>query len=120
MSKVIEITAAEFPERVLQSALPVLVEFNALWCPPCKMMAPAFDALAADLGHQISFVKLDAEEAEELTQHYQVESLPTLVAFKDGQVVARKVGYSSRKDLASLLEQLLPCNPPAETLPLPP
>jgi thioredoxin 1 len=110
MNNVMEINAADFAANVLNSPLPVLVDFFADWCPPCKLIAPLFEELAAEFSGRVRFVKIDAEEANELAQQFGVESIPTLLVFQQGQVTDRKVGACSRSDLQAMVEKALPAS----------
>lgn len=89
---VIEVSDETFQREVLQSTQPVVVEFTAAWCGPCKAMAPALDAAAAELQAQIKFVKLDVDASPRTTGEYGVRGMPTLLLFKDGKPATRHVG----------------------------
>jgi thioredoxin 1 len=106
-----EITAQNFQEQVLNSALPVLVDFTADWCPPCKMLAPIVDQLAAKHADKLTVGSLDVDEYPALQQQFGVMGLPTLILFQNGQPVKRIVGYTPRERLeAQLLPFLQPTN----------
>jgi thioredoxin 1 len=107
MSTVREIQAAEFSAVTGNTTRPVLVDFHAAWCPPCKLMAPVLEALAGEFSGRIDFVKIDAEEAPELAGQFGVESIPTTILFRNGQEIARKVGFAPQEDLRALLTQAL-------------
>ncbi len=92
-----EVTAANFEEQVLQSALPVLVEFSAEWCPPCKMLAPTIHALAVQYQDRLRVGIIDSDLYPEIVQRYGVMGLPTLILFKQGQPVHRMVGFQPRE-----------------------
>lgn len=101
MTKVLELNKDNFAAEVLQSDLPVLVDFYAPWCMPCKMMSPILDELAVDLAGKVKITKIDTNEADnqELAQEYEIQSIPNLKLFKAGQVVADFVGLRSKDSL---------------------
>ena len=95
-------TAANFEEEVLQSELPVLVDFYADWCGPCKMLAPILEEL--DGVAPCKIVKVDVDENRALALQYAVASIPTLLVFRNGQLVNRSVGLISREDVLKLVQ----------------
>lgn len=100
---VINVTKADFDEVVLKSNVPVLVDFNAGWCGPCRAMKPMLDELAeGDPGYVIASVDIDSED--ELAEEYDVTSIPCLVVFKGGEEVNRSVGLIAREAIAELVE----------------
>ena len=100
-------TAADFDTEVLGSDKPVLVDFFATWCGPCKMMAPAVEKLAEEYEGRAVIGKLDVEESMDIAGRYGVMNVPTLILFKDGRAVERKVGLQSASDLRKLLDSVL-------------
>ena len=98
-----KLTAAEFQEKVLDAKSPVLVDFYADWCGPCKMFAPVFEAVAEELGGEMIFGKLNIDENMEIAENYQVTHIPTLMIFKDGKVVNRISQSMSKGDLREFI-----------------
>lgn len=100
-------TVANFEEEVLNSALPVLVDFYADWCNPCKMMAPIVAKLAEAYEGKVKVGKLNVDENMIIAQKYRVASIPNFVIFRDGQPVANFVGVMSEADFREKLEQVI-------------
>jgi thioredoxin 1 len=92
MSQAQAVNDETFDAEVLKSTVPVLVDFWAAWCGPCRAIAPIVDELAKEYAGRLKVVKLDTDEAGDTTQRYQVMSIPTLLLFKDGQPVERLMG----------------------------
>ena len=106
--KVLEITDALFESEVLQSSVPVLVDFWAPWCGPCRMIAPTIEALAKDHKGKVVFGKLNTDENQEVAQAYGIMSIPTLAVFKGGKVVDGIVGAAPKQMLKELLNKHAP------------
>jgi len=94
-------------QQVECSLKPVLVDFWAEWCPPCRMLAPTFEKLAANYGHEISFAKVNVDELPEVASQYGIRSIPTLLLLRDGEVVEELVGARPYQDLARVLDRHL-------------
>ena len=86
-----------FDQEVLKSAEPVLVDFYAVWCGPCKAMAPALEQVAKEMAGKVKVVKLDVDQNPVTTQKYHIQAMPTLLMFKGGEVVAQNVGALVQK-----------------------
>jgi thioredoxin 1 len=95
---------ANFENDVLKSSLPVLVDYWAEWCGPCKMIAPILDEIAGDYQGKLKIAKVNVDENQQVTQKYGIRSIPTLMMFKDGNVQAQKVGAMSKSQLAAFIE----------------
>jgi len=93
----LSVSDANFEKEVLQSSEPVFVDFFAEWCGPCKAMAPALEAVAAELKGKVKFAKLDVDQNPEVTQKFHIQAMPTLMIFKDGKKVAERVGALTQK-----------------------
>ena len=94
-------------QQVECSVKPVLVDFWAEWCPPCRMLAPTFEKLAANYGEEISFAKVNVDELPEVASQYGIRSIPTLLLLRDGEVVEELVGARPYQDLARILDRHL-------------
>jgi len=105
--KVMTFSDANFKSAVLQSERPVLVDFWAAWCGPCKMIAPVVDDIAHEYEGKLTVGKLNVDENNMTAGEYGVMSIPTLLVFKNGQVVERIVGYKSKGELSSILNGVL-------------
>lgn len=101
---VLMLTEANFKAEVLQCNQPVLVDFWAAWCGPCKMVAPIVDELAVDFAGKAKIAKLNVDDCGKIAQQYGVMSIPTLIVFKDGKEASRIVGFRPKAELAKLLE----------------
>ncbi len=104
---VIHATDSDFDATVLQSAAPVLVDFWAPWCGPCKMIAPALDELASEYAGRAKVVKIDVDQNQATALKYHVRSIPMLLLFKDGQVQATQIGAVGKPQLAQMIDKAL-------------
>ena len=91
------VSDANFEQEVLKSSEPVLVDFFAEWCGPCKAMAPALEQVAAEMKGKVKIAKLDVDQNPAVTQKYAIQAMPTLMIFKDGKKVAERVGALMQK-----------------------
>jgi thioredoxin 1 len=101
----LEINDANFKAEVLGSKLPVLVDFTAEWCPPCRALGPIVEELAADFVGRLKVGKLDVDANQEVVQALGIQSMPTLLIFKGGKVAEAVVGFRAKPDLQKLLER---------------
>lgn len=99
---VIHVTNDSFKEEVLESKVPVLVDFWATWCGPCQMVGPIVEEIAEEVT-DVKICKVDVDENAELAREYHVMSIPMFMAFKDGQVVKRDVGAKSKEELLAMI-----------------
>lgn len=105
MTRPLDITGESFDREVLQSEVPVLVDFWAAWCAPCKMIAPLLEELAREYGERAKFVKLDVDTDPHTAGAFGVRSVPTLMMFSGGTVRESIVGVRGRDELAALLDR---------------
>lgn len=104
---VIELTDATFDNTVHNSDVPVLVDFWAPWCGPCKMIAPIIEEIAGEYTDKAKICKLDTDEARDSAMEFNISAIPTIILFKDGQVQKKWVGLTSKKDLTEAIDELL-------------
>ena len=107
MSKPVEIEDASFDKVVLQAKIPVLVDFWAPWCGPCRMVTPVVEELANEYEGRVSFTKLNVDENPKIASQYGVMSIPTLILFKEGKPVSNVVGFRPKDELKQNLEAAL-------------
>lgn len=103
-TNIVNLTDANFDAEVLKSDVPVLVDFWAEWCGPCKMMAPTVDAIAAEYAGRLKVAKLDVDVNGGTAMRYQIRGIPTLLLFKDGRVVEMRVGAVGRSEVLKMLQ----------------
>jgi thioredoxin 1 len=106
MKPTIEITEANFETEVLKSTQPVVVDFWAEWCGPCKMLAPALDEIAVEQAGRVKVAKVNVDNNPELAVRYGIQSIPTLLYFANGEVRNQTIGAVSKKAIVSNLEKL--------------
>jgi thioredoxin 1 len=107
MGKAMTITQANFKTEVLESKQPVLIDFWAEWCGPCRMVGPMVEELAGDYAGKAKVGKIDVDSEQDLAQNFSVSSIPTLLVIKGGKVVGSRVGVGSKADLAKMLDEAL-------------
>ncbi len=100
----IKITTTNFEQEVLQSQIPVLLDFWADWCGPCRMAAPIIDEIAAETEGKVKVGKVNVDTDIELAQRYRIASIPTFLVFKNGELAEKAVGLQSKEDLIDLLK----------------
>lgn len=99
------ISSADFQSKVLKASEPVLVDFFATWCGPCKMLAPTLDAVAEEVSGRASVYKVDIDQSPDLASQYGVMSVPTLIVFKNGEKTEQVVGVQKKEKLLEMLGQ---------------
>lgn len=104
MSKLLEVNDSSFEKEVLQTEMPVLVEFGASWCGPCKKQLPILNQLAEEYATVLKIVKVDVDDAAEQSKYYGIKSVPTLIFFSKGEEILTLNGLKSLKELQSLLK----------------
>lgn len=105
--KIVHITDASFEQDVLKADGPVMVDFWAEWCGPCKMIAPVLDELADDYDGRLKICKLNVDSNTQTAQKFGVRGIPTLIVFKNGQVAGTKVGALSKSQLAAFIDSVI-------------
>ena len=103
----LNITKNNFEEEIMSSDIPVVVDFSATWCGPCRMLAPVLDELSAEYRDRIRFVKADIDDEPELTARFGVAAVPTLIFLKNGEVREKTVGYRKKEEVEEILFELL-------------
>jgi len=105
--KIIHVTDSSFEEEVLKSERPVLLDYWAEWCGPCRMIAPILEEIADEYGERVTVAKINIDENQETPQKYAVRGIPTLMIFKEGNVAGTKVGALSRSQLSAFIDSTL-------------
>ena len=103
----LEVTDDSFSNEVLNSELPVLVDFWAEWCGPCKMLTPTIESIAEDYQGKSDIVKINVDEAPGIATKFGIRSIPSILLFKNGEVIEQRVGAVSKEELTSLLDKLI-------------
>lgn len=102
-----DITEAEFEEKVLKNEKPVLVDFWAPWCGPCKMAEPVLDELSEEYGDKLEIVKINVDENQQTAQTYGVMSIPTTIMFKGGEEVECQIGFAGKRGFEDVIKKVL-------------
>ncbi|RDI62478.1 thioredoxin [Microvirga subterranea] len=100
----VKVTDASFPQDVLNSSEPVVVDFWAEWCGPCRMIGPALEEISNEMAGKVKIVKLNVDENPQVASQYGIRSIPALMMFKGGQVVAQKIGAAPKGDLTKWIQ----------------
>jgi thioredoxin 1 len=102
-----EVNSVAFPAEVLAATMPVLVDFWAPWCGPCRMVAPVVEEIAKDYEGKLKVVKINVDDCQELAAQYGIMSIPTLCLFKNGECIERLIGLRPKKEIAVVVDQAL-------------
>ena len=108
MSNYTVITGANFDTEVLQSPVPVLLDFWAPWCGPCRMISPLIEELADEYATRLKVGKVNVDEETDLASHHGIASIPTLIVYKDGKVANQVIGALSKKNIEALFREYIP------------
>lgn len=103
----LNITKSNFEKEVIFSEFPVVLDFWATWCGPCKMLSPVLDELAAEYSDRARFCKVNVDDELELSARFGIASIPTLIFFKNGEILKKTVGYREKDELEETLKELL-------------
>ena len=106
MGNVNKVDQSNFDEKVLKSSNPVLVDFWAEWCGPCRALAPVLDEVATELGEKVTVVKVNVDENGDLAQQYGIRGIPTMIFFKNGQAAKTLVGLQPKEEIKKSLQEL--------------
>jgi thioredoxin 1 len=107
MAKPAEVNDSQFESEVLKAKVPVLVDFWAPWCGPCRMVAPIVEELAEEYGDRVRFLKMNTDDNAKTASAYGIHAIPTLLVFKGGQPVGQVVGFRPKSDLKKVIDQAL-------------
>ena len=103
---ILELTDANFENEVVESDLPVLVDFWAEWCMPCRMLAPTIEELATEFSGRVKVGKVNTDENRDVSIKYDINAIPTIILFKDGQAIRKFVGVTSKQEFSGELEKV--------------
>ncbi|HCC38193.1 MAG TPA: thioredoxin [Treponema sp.] len=107
MSNEITVNAGNFEDEVLRSSVPVLIDFWASWCQPCKMISPFIDEIAGEYAGRLKVVKINVDEEGDLAGRHGIISIPTLILYKDGNVVNQRTGAAPKHDIEALFRDFV-------------
>jgi thioredoxin 1 len=107
MAKPEEINDSQFESEVLKAEVPVLVDFWAPWCGPCRMVGPIVEELAEEYGERVKFLKMNTDDNTKTASHYSIRAIPTLLVFRGGQPVGQVIGFRPKSDLKKVIDQAL-------------
>jgi thioredoxin 1 len=105
--KIVQVSDADFDEKVLKNSLPVVVDFWAEWCGPCRMVAPILDQLADEVDQKAVVAKMNVDENKQTPTQFNINAIPTMIFFKNGKEMARVVGAGSKDEIKAKIDQLL-------------
>jgi thioredoxin 1 len=105
--KIVQVSDADFDEKVLKNSLPVVVDFWAEWCGPCRMVAPILDQLAEEVDQKAVVAKMNVDENKQTPTQFNINAIPTMIFFKNGKEMARVVGAGSKDEIKAKIDQLL-------------
>ena len=106
-NKIINLTNDTFDETVLNSDKPVVVDFWATWCGPCRMVGPVMEELASDYDGKVQIAKVNVDDQGELAAKFKIMSIPTILAFKNGEIAEKAVGARSKEEFSEMIDKLL-------------
>lgn len=101
----LQIKSEDFTQEVLNSPIPVLVDFFATWCGPCRMLAPVLESVSQSYEGKVKFVKIDVDEAGDIARDYSIMSIPTLIIFKNGEEIGKTVGALGAEELGEWIDE---------------
>lgn len=107
MSNAIEVNESNFEQEVLKASTPVLVDFWATWCGPCRKLGPVLDEIAGEYSEKVKVVKVNTDDNTEVAKQYQISGLPSILVFKDGEAVERMVGLMPKSTIIGNIEKHL-------------
>jgi len=106
MPELLRLTDLDFKKEVIESNIPVLVDFWASWCPPCKMMEPLISKLAKEYDGKVKFTKVNVDQHRQLASNHHISGVPTIIIFKTGKEIQRLVGAQSKEQLKRIIQQV--------------